>query len=115
MEADIEGLGNEWGSDVSAFSEIPKEPIKKKTLIKTKWGRAVDTVEGEVRGKQQACPNLLFQLSNRILNIFPYATNSNFVGEDNPNLKCLNVALPLGVPCGPILSSERSAEIQGKT
>lgn len=84
-------------------------------LIKTKWGRAVDTVEGEVREKQQACPNLLFQLPSRILNIFPYATNSNFVGEDNPNLKCLNAAFPLGVPCGPILSSERSAEIQGKT
>lgn len=68
MEADIERLGNEWGSDVSTFCKIPKEPIKK-MLIKTKWGRAVDTVEGEVREKQRVCPNLLFQLGNHILNI----------------------------------------------
>ena len=58
----------------------------------------MDTVEREVREKQQVCPNLLFHLANGILHIFPYATNSDFVGEDNPHLKCLNVALLLGVP-----------------
>lgn len=105
----MDGLGNEWGSDMSAFCEIPKEPIRK-MLLKTKWSRNVDTVE-RVREKRQACPNLLFHLANGILHIFSYATNSDFVEEDNPDLKCLNVAFPLGVPCGPILSSERSAEI----
>lgn len=56
----------------------------------------MDTVEREVREKQQACTNLLFHLANGILHIFHYVTNFDFVGEDNPHLKCLKVAFPLG-------------------